>query len=125
MNYIHIIALLAVLQFFVFGILVGRARVRYGVTAPAVTGNEQFERAFRVQMNTLEQLVGFLPALLIAGQYWAQTLVAGLGLVWLIGRLVYRQSYVANPAKRQVGFLLTVIPTVILLGLGLAGAVMR
>ena len=125
MNYIQIIALLAVLQFFVFGILVGRARVRYGVKAPAVTGNEHFERAFRVQMNTLEQLVGFLPALLIAGQYWTQALVAGLGLVWLIGRLIYRQSYVTDPAKRQIGFLLTVIPTVILLGLGLVGAVMR
>lgn len=125
MNYIHIIALLAVLQFFVFGVLVGRARVLYGVKAPAVTGNEQFERAFRVHMNTLEQLVGFLPALLIAGQYGSHTLVAGLGLVWLIGRLVYRQSYVANPDKRQIGFLLTVIPTFILLGLGLVGAVMH
>ncbi len=125
MNYIHIIALLAALQFFAFGILVGRARVRYGIKAPAVTGNEQFERAFRVQMNTLEQLVVFLPALLISGQYWSQALVAGLGLVWLIGRLVYRQAYVADPAKRHIGFVLTVLPTFVLLGLGLVGAVMR
>lgn len=124
MNYIHIIALLALLLFFAFGVLVGRARVRYGVKAPAVTGHEQFERAFRVQMNTLEQLVVFLPALLIAGAYWSQTMVAGLGLVWLIGRLIYRQAYVADPAKRGLGFLLTVIPTFVLLGLGLAGAVM-
>ncbi len=124
MNYIHIIALLAVLQFFVFGVLVGRARVRYGVKAPAVTGNELFERVFRVQMNTLEQLVGFLPALLIASQYGPQAIVAGLGLVWLIGRLIYRHSYIADPGKRQVGFLLTVIPTVVLLGVGLAGAMM-
>lgn len=124
MNYIHIIALLALLLFFAFGVLVGRARVRYGVKAPAVTGHEQFERAFRVQMNTLEQLVVFLPALLIAGTYWSQTMVAGLGLVWLIGRLIYRQAYVADPAKRGLGFLLTVIPTFVLLGLGLAGAVM-
>ena len=124
MNYVHIIALLAVLQFFVFGVLVGRARVRYGVKAPAVTGNELFERVFRVQMNTLEQLVGFLPALLIASQYGPQAIVAGLGLVWLIGRLIYRHSYIADPGKRQVGFLLTVIPTVVLLGVGLAGAMM-
>lgn len=124
MNYIHIIALLAVLQFFVFGVLVGRARVRYGVKAPAVTGNELFERVFRVQMNTLEQLVGFLPALLIASQYGPQAIVAGLGLVWLIGRLIYRHSYIADPGKRQVGFLLTVIPTVVLLGVGLVGAMM-
>ena len=124
MNYVHIIALLAVLQFFVFGVLVGRARVRYGVKAPAVTGNELFERVFRVQMNTLEQLVGFLPALLIASQYGPQAIVAGLGLVWLIGRLIYRHSYIADPGKRQVGFLLTVIPTVVLLGVGLVGAMM-
>lgn len=124
MNYIHIIALLAVLLFFAFGILVGRARVRYGVKAPAVTGHAQFERAFRVQMNTLEQLVVFLPALLIAAAYWSQTMVAGLGLVWLVGRLIYRQAYVADPEKRGLGFLLTVIPTFVLLGLGLAGAVM-
>ena len=125
MNYIHIIALLAVLQFFVFGVLVGRARLRYGVRAPAVTGNEQFERVFRVQMNTLEQLVGFLPALLIAGLYWSQAMVAGLGLVWLIGRLIYRHSYIADPTKRQLGFLLTVVPTFVLLVLGLVGTVMR
>lgn len=125
MHYIHIVALLALLQFFVFGFLVGRARVRYAVKAPAVTGNAIFERVFRVQMNTLEQLVVFLPALLIAGQYWSQGIVAGLGLVWLIGRLVYRRSYIADPGKRQVGFLLTVIPTFVLMILGLTGAVMR
>ena len=125
MHYIHIVALLAVLQFFVFGFLVGRARVRYGVKAPAVTGNDQFERTFRVQMNTLEQLVVFMPALLIAGQYWSQAIVAGLGLVWLVGRLIYRHAYLADPAKRHVGFLLTVIPTFVLLVLGLVGAVAR
>lgn len=123
MHYIHIVALLAVLLFFAFGVLVGRARVRYGIKAPTVTGNEQFERAFRVQMNTLEQLVAFLPALFIAGQYWSQALVAGLGVVWLLGRLLYRQTYVADPDKRHVGFVLTVLPTFVLLVLGLVGAI--
>ena len=70
MNYVHIVALLAILQFIIFGILVGRARAKYGVKAPAMTGNEQFERVVRVQMNTLEQLVCFLPALLMAAAYW-------------------------------------------------------
>ena len=125
MNYVHIIAILAVVQFFIFGILVGRARGKYGVKAPAVSGDAQFERHFRVQMNTLEQLMGFLPGLFIAAQYWSNMLVAGIGLVYLIGRLVYRQSYIADPAKRGPGFLLTVIPTFTLLGLGLFGAVLR
>ena len=64
MNYVHLVAVLAVLQFFLFGILVGRAREQYGIDAPAISGHQLFERAFRVHQNTLEQLVGFLPALL-------------------------------------------------------------
>jgi len=125
MNYIHLVALLAVLQLFLFGILVGRARAKYGVKAPAVNGNENFERAFRVQMNTLEQLVAFLPALFIAGQYWSKALVAAIGLIYLIGRFVYWRSYLADPSKRKTGFLLTVIPTFILLASGLIGALIH
>jgi len=108
-----------------FGILVGRARAKYGVKAPAVNGNENFERAFRVQMNTLEQLVAFLPALFIAGQYWSKALVAAIGLIYLIGRFVYWRSYLADPSKRKTGFLLTVIPTFILLASGLIGALIH
>jgi uncharacterized MAPEG superfamily protein len=124
MNTVHLVALLAVLQFSFFGIMVGRARVRYGVKAPAVSGNEHFERAFRVQMNTLEQLAGFLPCLLIAGQYWPGHVVAGIGVVYLVGRFLYWRGYVADPSKRHVGFLLTVIPGAVLFALGVAGAIM-
>ena len=125
MNYIHIVAILAVVQFLAFAILVGRARARYGINAPAIGGNDHFERHFRVQMNTLEQLVAFLPALFIAGQYWMNGWVAAIGLVYLVGRLLYRRSYIADPSKRGPGFLLTVIPTFTLLALGLFGAVVR
>lgn len=123
MNFVHIVALLAVAQFFFFGIMVGRARVKYDVHAPAMSGNEQFERVFRVHMNTLEQLAGFLPALLIAGVYWSNATVAGIGVVYLIGRFIYRQSYLGDPKKRGLGFLLTVAPTTILFLMGLIGAV--
>ena len=125
MNLIHIIALLAVIQFFYFGVKVGRARVQYGIKAPAVAGHEMFERAYRVQMNTLEQLVGFLPALLIAGVYWPQAVVAAFGAVYLIGRALYRHQYMQDPARRAPGFLLTVLPTAILLLAGLVGAIAR
>lgn len=125
MNYVHIVAVLAVLQFFLFGILVGRARRRYGIPAPATSGNEQFERAFRVHMNTLEQLVGFLPALLIASVYWPDALVAAVGAVYLVGRFVYRHLYVADPAKRRPGFALTVAPTFILAAAAIWGALTR
>ena len=91
-------------------VLVGRARGRYGVKAPAVSGHEMFERTFRCQMNTLEQLVAMLPALWLmaisVGDLWA-----GLaGLVWVAGRVLYVTSYVANPEKRGPGFILTMLP---------------
>jgi uncharacterized MAPEG superfamily protein len=124
MQYVYIVALLAVAQYFVFGVLVGKARGQYGVKAPAVTGNEHFERAFRVQMNTLEQLVVFLPSLLIAAQFWSGPLVSGLGAVYLVGRAIYRQAYVADPRRRSLGFILTVLPSIVLMLMGLAGAVL-
>ena len=125
MHYIHLIAALAVLQFFFFGIMVGRARARFGVKAPATTGNEHFERAFRVQMNTLEQLAGFLPALYIASQFWPPIYVSAVGIVYLVGRFVYWRSYIADPSSRSLGFLLTVSPTFLLLTAGVVGAVAR
>jgi glutathione S-transferase len=125
MHYVHIVAILAVFQFIAFSLFVGQARQKYGIQAPAMTGNEYFERAARVQMNTLEQLVCFLPALLIAAAYWNPAYVAAVGVVYLIGRTLYRQAYVADPKKRGPGFLLTFLPTVLLALAGLAGAVMR
>lgn len=125
MNYIHIVALLALLQFIWFCMAVGQARGKYGVKAPAMTGHEQFERAVRVQMNTLEQLVCFVPALFNAAAYWNPVYVAAIGVVYLIGRLIYRQAYLADPKKRGLGFMLTFLPTCVLLLAGLAGAVMR
>jgi uncharacterized MAPEG superfamily protein len=124
-NFVHVVAVLAILQFFLFGVLVGRARKRHGVKAPAMSGHELFERAFRVHMNTLEQLVGFLPALLLASMYWPDAIVASIGAVYLAGRFLYRHLYLADPASRSPGFLMTVIPTFTLLGATLVGAVTR
>lgn len=90
-----------------------------------MSGHELFERAFRVHQNTLEQIVCFLPALLIASYYWPNGIIAGIGVVYLVGRLVYRHSYVANPDKRGLGFLLTVTSTFALLIAAAAGAIMR
>ena len=125
MNYVHVVAILAGLQFFYFGILVGRARDTHGIKAPLTSGNELFERAFRVHLNTLEQLIGFLPALLIASLYWPNAIVAGIGVVYLAGRFLYRQLYLADPARRRPGFLLTVIPTFVLSAAAIWGAITR
>ena len=123
MAYVDIVTALAVLQFTVFGFRVGGARGRYAVKAPAVTGNEIFERYFRVQQNTLEQLIVFLPGLYIFSHYLSPLVAAGLGAVYLIGREVYAATYVRDPAKRGAGYGLTFLPTVILVLGGLFGAV--
>jgi glutathione S-transferase len=115
MPYLVLVTALALLQFLYFGIQVGRARGRYGVAAPATTGNEHFERHFRVQMNTLEQLVMFLPSLWVFGSYVSPYWAAPLGLVFVIGRGVYAFSYVHNPKSRSAGFMLSALPTLTML----------
>lgn len=123
MPLVHIVIGLALAEFLFFGYSVGRARVRYNVPAPATTGNEIFERYFRVQMNTLEQLVLFIPSILMFGHYVSPFIAAGLGVIFILGRLVYLRTYVRDPSKREVGFVLSVLPTVILLFGALVGAV--
>ncbi len=123
MAYVDIVTALAVLQFIVFGFRVGGARGRYGVKAPAMTGNEIFERHSRVQMNTLEQLIAFLPGIYMFSHYFSPKVAAALGVVYLIGRELYAFTYVKDPANRSVGFGMTFLPVVILVLGGLIGAV--
>jgi glutathione S-transferase len=125
MALVEIVTVLALLQFIYFGVLVGRARERFGVKAPAISGHEIFERYFRVQMNTLELLVIFLPALWLATAFVAARWAALLGAVYLIGRFVYLRAYVAEPSKRSIGFALTSVPILVLLAIDLIGAVGR
>ena len=122
MALVHVVIALALIQFFVYGFLVGRARVQYNVPAPAVTGNEVFERYYRVHYNTMEQLVKFVPAILLFGHYINATAAAVLGVLFIVGRVIYFRAYVADPAKRGPGFGLTALPTTIMLLGGLGGA---
>ncbi len=115
MPFVAIVTALALVQFFLFGLRVARARGRYGVPAPATTGHEVFERHFRVQMNTLEQLVIFLPALWIFASYISPLWAAALGVVFLLGRAIYAISYVQDPKSRALGFALTALPTLAML----------
>jgi glutathione S-transferase len=122
MPWIEFVTLAALLEYFVFSILVGRARARYGVQAPAITGHAGFERAYRVQMNTLELLVMFLPVLWLASRYWPTVWTAAIGAVYLVGRLIYARAYVRDPAGRGLGFAMSMLPILALLGLAAAGA---
>lgn len=114
MNYLDLVATLALVQLLAFGILVGAARGKYGVKAPAVSGAENFERMYRVQMNTLELLIVFLPALYLSAKYWSANWVALIGAVYLLGRIVYWLAYTRAPESRGLGFLLSFGPTVVL-----------
>ncbi len=123
MNLVDLVAILALLQFFAFALLVGRAREKYGVKAPAITGNEMFERAFRVQMNTLELLVLFLPALYLGAKYWSPLYVAVAGGVYIVGRIVYWRAYMTAPQTRTLGFVLSMGPCLVLLIAALVGVI--
>lgn len=113
----------AILVYFMLGLLVGKARSTYGVPAPAMSGHVEFEKRSRVQINTLEQMMIFMPLLWLAlgvlGDHWA----ALAGLVWSIGRIVYARGYYADPTKRSLGFMLTQLPTIVLLVATVMGAV--
>jgi uncharacterized membrane protein YecN with MAPEG domain len=121
MAWVELVTLLAIVQFVVFGLLVGRARMQHQVPAPAMSGHEIFDRYFRVHMNTLETLVGLLPSMWIAAQYWSPRWCAAIGAVYLVGRQVYLKSYVADPKKRSLGYSLSFLPVAVLLLAALVG----
>ena len=114
MPFVAIVTVLALLQFLWLGFQVARARARFGIRAPATSGNDVFERHFRVQMNTLEQLVMFLPTLWIFATYVSALWASALGVIFILGRAIYSVSYVRNPASRSLGFALTATPTLVM-----------
>lgn len=115
MDYVDLVAIAALFQYQLFVFLVGRARGKYGVPAPATSGHEMFERAYRVQMNTLELLVVFLPALYLANKHWSPSNAALAGGVYLIGRFIFWRAYMIDPAKRGLGFMLSWLPCAFML----------
>ncbi|HVN43713.1 MAG TPA: MAPEG family protein [Steroidobacteraceae bacterium] len=123
MAYVQLVMLLAVLEFLLFGYAVGSARTRYKVAAPAMTGHPVFECYVRVQMNTLEQLIVFLPSILLFARYINAWAAAALGALFILGRALYFRGYVQAPESRHAGFVLSAIPTVTLLIGALIGVI--
>ena len=124
MVWVDLVTLLAVIQFFCFAFFVGKARVKYGIRAPATSGNIEFERYFRVQQNTLETLIMFLPAMWMAAHYWSSSWMALIGAVYLVGRVLYFLSYVRDPTSRTLGYALSIGPVGLLVVMGLLGIAM-
>lgn len=121
MLWIELVTLLAVAQFFAMAALVSKARGRYGVHAPATTGDPMFERYFRAHMNTLEMLVVFVPALWIAARHFSPMWVALVGVLYLIGRHLYFYGYIKDVKQRGFGYVLSAVPTMALVIAGLVG----
>ncbi len=121
-HFTAIVTCLAILFYSFTGVKVGKARQAFGVKAPAITGHPEFERMFRVQMNTLEWMPIFLPSLWLFAIYISDPIAAVLGLVWIVGRILYMTGYVQAAEKRGMGFGIQALANFALL-LGALGAV--
>jgi glutathione S-transferase len=121
-----VVTILAIVLYIIMGIRTGRMRGKHNVNAPAVTGHPEFERAYRVQMNTLEQMPVFLPGLWLATIYFKTYgfLPALIGVIWILGRVLYMEGYMADPSKRGFGFGLSAVCQLLLLILAMAGIYM-
>ena len=122
-HFTALVTCMAILFYFLTSAQVARARATFGIKAPAITGNPDFERVFRVQMNTLEWLPIFLPALWLFAIYISDTIAAVLGSVWIAGRILYMVGYSKAADKRGRGFAVQSSAT-ILLWLGATGAIL-
>ena len=115
MLWIALVVLLSLLEFMVFGFLVGGARARYKISAPATVGHPVFERTFRVHYNTLEMLVVFIPSIWLFGMYLNPRWGAIVGAVFLVGRALYAAGYIRAPEKREIGAMLSFASVSVLL----------
>jgi glutathione S-transferase len=108
-HYTAAVTLLALAVYLALILNAGRARRKYGVKAPAVTGNPHFERAYRIQMNTLEQMIFFLPAMWLYALVLNDVGAAVGGLIWVAGRVIYAVGYTRDPSARGPGSAITML----------------
>ncbi|WP_413160712.1 MAPEG family protein [Capilliphycus salinus ALCB114379] len=118
-----LVTAIALLVYLVLTINVGRARAKYKIMPPQMSGDPNFERVVRVQQNTLEQLVLFLPALWLFSQFVSPIWGASLGAVWVVGRMVYAWGYYQAAEKRTLGFAIGSLTVLTLLGGALVGII--
>lgn len=125
MEYATLIVLLALLQYVWLSMRVGMAREKYNIEAPACSGDEAFERLFRVQQNTLEQLIIFVPASFAFAYFLSPVWAPILGVIFIVGRFLFAAEYVKDPKTRTLGFALTFLPNAALLIGALVGVVIK
>ena len=113
--YVAIVTLLACLLCFWMSTQVSLARRKAGISAPATTGDPLLERTIRAHYNTLEWMPIFLPSLWLFAIYWSDLVAAIVGVVWIVGRILYQTGYVKDPGKRELGFMIQALATAVLL----------
>jgi glutathione S-transferase len=118
-----LVTVVAICLYFYMGIRVGLSRTKYNIPAPATTGDPTFERMQRVHMNTLEGMPIFLPVLWLFAAYHSDMIAAALGLVWVVGRIIYMNAYTKDATKRSGGFQIQLLATAVLLVGTVVGAV--
>jgi uncharacterized membrane protein YecN with MAPEG domain len=114
-RWVAIVTLLTLLVYFWISFQTAAARRKTGIAAPAMTGDPVLERAVRAHYNTLEWLPIFLPSLWLFAIYWNELVAAGLGVVWIVGRIIYATGYMAAAEKRSTGFMIQSLATAVLL----------
>jgi uncharacterized MAPEG superfamily protein len=124
MEIVAIVSVLILIEYWIISFLVGVARSKTGVKAPAMLGAAEFERTSRVQQNTLEQLIVLLPAMWLFAFYVHALAAAGLGVLFMLGRVIYFRAYLRDPAERGLGFAIGQIAQAILLLGGLLGVIL-
>lgn len=123
MEMVGLVALLAIIEYFILGFLVGRKRVE--VPAPAMTGPPEFERTLRAQQNMAERLVLFLPALYLSAQYNNNFWTWVIGMIWVVARAIYAAGYISSAERRIPGIILAAlceIALMIMAGYGIFNA---
>ncbi len=125
MALVTIVIALALGEYTFFAVLVGRARGLYGVDAPAVTGHPIFERYHRVQQNTLELLILFIPGMVMFAHYVRADIAAAIGVIFVVGRALYARAYIKEPKSRSIGFGLSMLSALVLVIGGMIGAIME
>ncbi len=123
MAFVAFVTLLALALYLTLGAQAGLARGRAGIKAPATTGDPTFERALRIQANTLEQIAFFLPALWLAGHYGSWNWAGALGLLWIAARAYYAWCYRRDPAGRGPGFAAALGVAIVLWLIALIGVI--
>lgn len=123
--YTSLVTLLSVLQIFLFSWKASSTRVKHGIEAPQMHGHPDVDRAQRVHLNTMEQIIMFLPSLWLALPVLGDYYTSILGGVWLVGRQLYAHAYWADAAKRGTGMWVTFLAFIILFGAAAYGVAMQ